>query len=148
MGLVLGVWKGETIFVEQDWFRVVEVTGPQEFILENEDGTAYTVEADSVYGPGQEIIPEVFVKAAPPRANLPKFQARLYIEAPRNMLIMRERAYKATEVLVRARALIERLEIRVTTDIVEREFGGEITEVLDAIEREIRQNRRKDRPKR
>ena len=145
MGLVLGVWKNERIYIEDDYFTVVEVTGQQEFILENQDGTGFTVEADSVHKPGQEVIPEVFVKAAPPRGGLPRFQARLYIDAPRDMRIMRERPYKATEVLVRARVLIER-----ALSAIDGAGNGDafrehndVTETLDAIEREIRQNRRK-----
>ena len=138
MGLVLGVWKNERIYIEKDYFTVVEVTGQQSFVLENQDGTGFTIEADSVHSAGQEVIPEVFVKAAPPRGGLPRFQARLYIDAPRDLLIMRERPYKATEVLVRARILIENMQAALGGPPAEEE-----TATLDAIEREIRQNRRK-----
>ena len=143
MGLVLGVWKNETIYVADDWFKVAEVTGPQEFVLENADGTAFTIEPRSEYEPGQEVIPEVFVRAAPARGNHPRFQARLYIDAPRDLLIMRQRAYEATDVLKRAQTLIDRLAEYAREDGCE-DFDEEATQVQNLIEREIRKNERKN----
>lgn len=95
MGLVLGVWRNERLYFGNDWVRIAEVTGQQEFVVENADGTAYTIEGDEgPNGTGIEVLPEVFIRAAPKRADAPPTQARVFIEAPREIKILRERQYK------------------------------------------------------
>ncbi len=92
MGLILGVKAGEKIFIDDDWIRVVKVTGPHTFALENEDGSGYTI--NGVDDQPQEVLPEVFVSAGKIRSELPGRIARVFIEAPREMQILRQAPYK------------------------------------------------------
>lgn len=92
MGLILGVKAGEKIYIEDDWIMIVKVTGPHNFVLENEDGTGYTIN-----GPDdqpQEVLPEVFVSAGEIRGTAPGRIARVFIDAPREMKILREAPYQ------------------------------------------------------
>lgn len=107
MGLILGVRAHEKIYIDDDWIRIVKVTGRQHFVLENEDGTAFTVN-----GPDdqpQEVIPEVFISAGLIRSNTPKASARMFIDAPREMQILREASYNTLILLEEAADMIEAL---------------------------------------
>ena len=107
MGLILGVRAHEKIFIDDDWIRIVKVTGRQHFVLENEDGTAFTVNGPE--DQPQEVIPEVFVSAGMIRSNTPKASARMFIEAPREMQILREASYNTLILLEEAASMIESL---------------------------------------
>lgn len=105
MGLILGVRAHEKIYIDDDWIRIVKVTGRQHFVLENEDGSAFTIN-----GPDdqpQEVIPEVFVSAGLIRSNTPKASARMFIDAPREMQILREASYNTLILFEDAANLIE-----------------------------------------
>ncbi len=107
MGLILGVRAHEKVFVNDDWSRIVKITGRQHFVLENEDGSAYTI--DGPDGDPQEVIPGVFVSAGLIRSNTPKASARMFIDAPREMRILREASYKTLILLEEAASMIESL---------------------------------------
>jgi sRNA-binding carbon storage regulator CsrA len=107
MGLILGVRAHEKIYIDDDWIRIVKVTGRQHFVLENEDGSAFTIN-----GPNdqpQEVIPEVFVSAGMIRSNTPKASARMFIDAPREMQILREASYNTLLLHEEAAYMIETL---------------------------------------
>ena len=107
MGLILGVKAGEKIYVDDDWIRVVKVTGPHNFVMENEDGSGYTVN-----GPDdqpQEVLPEVFVSAGEIRSDAPGRIARVFIEAPREMQILRQGPYETLCLYEAAADTIDRL---------------------------------------
>lgn len=105
MGLILGVKAGEKIYVGEDWIRVVKVTGPHTFVLENEDGTAYTVNGPK--DQPQEVLPEVFVSAGVIRSELPGRTARVFIAAPKEMQILRQGPYKTLCLYEEAAGLLE-----------------------------------------
>lgn len=107
MGLILGVRAHEKIYIDDDWIRIVKVTGRQHFVLENEDGSAFTVNGPE--DQPQEVIPEVFVSAGMIRSNTPKASARMFIDAPREMQILREASYNTLILLEEAASLIESL---------------------------------------
>ena len=92
MGLILGVKAGEKIYIADDWIRVVKVTGPHNFVLENEDGTAYTIKG--AQDQPQEVLPEVFVSAGVIRSDMPGRAARVFITAPKEMQILRQGPYR------------------------------------------------------
>ncbi|KKL67585.1 hypothetical protein LCGC14_2133500 [marine sediment metagenome] len=122
MGLILGVRAHEKIFIDDDWIRIVKVTGRQHFVLENEDGTAFTVKGPE--DQPQEVIPEVFVSAGLIRSNkaTPKTSARMFIDAPREMQILREASYNTLILLEEAASMIESLapdECEPATELVE-----------------------------
>ncbi len=98
---------GEKIFIDDDWIRVVKVTGPHNFVLENEDGSGYTI--NGVDDQPQEVLPEVFVSAGKIRSEAPGRIARIFIEAPREMQILRQGPYETLCFLESAVAVIEAL---------------------------------------
>lgn len=107
MGLILGVKAGEKIYIDDDWIRIVKVTGPHNFVLENEDGTGFTINGPE--DQPQEVLPEVFVSAGEIRGTAPGRIARVFIDAPREMQILREAPYQMLCLYEKAASIIEAL---------------------------------------
>ena len=132
MGLILGVRAHEKIYIDDDWIRIVKVTGRQHFVLENADGTAFTV--DGPDGEPQEVIPEVFISAGLIRSNTPRASARMFIDAPREMQILREDPYNTLILLEESASMIEFLAD--DGDSIESTQAAELVIMLDkAIEK-------------
>lgn len=147
MGLVLAVREGERVYLNDDWVRVVRVTAPEQFVVENEDGTAFTIEDDREH----EVIPEVRISAAYDRGfHGGEDLARLYITAPRDMRILREKAWRNLRLVQSAREVIFDLSGEVAKLAGSEEDASglldraeEVLEDLDeAIERNTRGGRR------
>ena len=132
MGLILSVKKREKIYVGDDWFRVAKVTGQQDFVVENADGTAYTIS-----GPDDEpaqVIPEVFVSAGLSRSQVPDNQARVFIEAPQEMRILRQGPYRTLCLHEQSAEVVGRF---LKVEGLSEPWQKMGTEVLEDLDREI-----------
>ena len=128
MGLILGVKAGEKIYIDDDWIKIVKVTGPHNFVLENEDGTGYTIKG--IDDQPQEVLPEVFVSAGKMRSEVPGRIARVFIAAPREMQILRQVPYKTLCFYQDAANLIETL-LKCEGAAKHQKYGGGILAELD-----------------
>lgn len=82
MGLVLGIGLGSEVIVGDEGFKVVEILGPQECVLVDQEGIKYTLTDDRA----EEIRPEVFVSVG---LNQTATTAKLSFDAPRDVGIKR-----------------------------------------------------------
>ena len=142
-GLVLNVRKGEKIYIDDDWIRIPVVTGQQQFVCENSDGTAYTVDGGDC--DRQEVIPEVFVRAGRLRTDMPGMTARVYIEAPLDMKILREAPYETLQLHLESRYFLSLLWNRdpeKLADGEEEEVKLVMADLADEIERLSRGGKR------
>ena len=138
MGLVLGVTVGEKVYIGEDWIRVVRRTGETDLVLENADQSAYTVREELDDGiRGEEAIPGVFVKAGYVRGAHGR-QARLHIEAPQDLRILREDAYESLALHRECHDILSILRTGCDAPVGEGDdFLREVDDILDDLDEQI-----------
>ncbi len=134
MGLILGVKAGERIYIEDDWIKIVKVTGPHNFVLENEDGTGFTINGPE--DQPQEVLPEVFVSAGEIRGTAPGRIARVFIAAPREMQILREAPYRMLCLYEESARLLTHL-LEETGASIEEEAGNDVVRDVQELVKEL-----------
>lgn len=86
MALILTMRKGECFYVEDSRVEVTSVEGDDHFVLRDDKGREYDITDDKM----TEIMPNVLVSVG---SRGTEGTARVAIEAPRTIMILREQNY-------------------------------------------------------
>lgn len=81
--LALAIPLGSSVVIGDEKFRIKEILGVKECVLEDEEGISYTLTDDRA----EEVRPEVFVSVG---LNQSMTTAKLSFDAPRSIAISRE----------------------------------------------------------
>lgn len=84
MALILSLKEGDRFHVGDDTITIVRVIADDHFMIETSKGDKFDITQDKML----EVFPDVFVSVA---AKVPTGMARVAVEAPREMLILRDK---------------------------------------------------------